>query len=234
MNPNVDAHTHAKITTGTYENKFGIAFEKVEGVYARASQIEKPAAARLADAHRLAADRGRAVRAGGRESVAAGAAPDGSASGWNFSASAAAWASFMIPRWPAARRPGGNRRRRERHFDAGTATPLGWCRCSQPLGLKILIEPGRFIVGNAGILVTRVEYVKRTGRKNFVIVDAAMNDLDPSGVLRRLSRNCAAHARTRTARRFPPMSSARSASRAIIFARTVRCRRSAKAITWRC
>ena len=47
----------------------------------------------------------------------------------------------------------------------------------QPLGLKILIEPGRFIAGNAGILVTRVEYVKRTGRKNFVIVDAAMNDL---------------------------------------------------------
>ena len=47
----------------------------------------------------------------------------------------------------------------------------------KPLGLKILIEPGRFIVGNAGILVTRVEYVKRTGRKNFVIVDAAMNDL---------------------------------------------------------
>jgi diaminopimelate decarboxylase len=47
----------------------------------------------------------------------------------------------------------------------------------QPLGLKILLEPGRFIVGNAGILVTRVEYVKRTGKKNFVIVDAAMNDL---------------------------------------------------------
>jgi diaminopimelate decarboxylase len=47
----------------------------------------------------------------------------------------------------------------------------------QPLGLKILMEPGRFISGNAGILVTRVEYLKRTGRKNFVIVDAAMNDL---------------------------------------------------------
>jgi diaminopimelate decarboxylase len=47
----------------------------------------------------------------------------------------------------------------------------------QPLGLRVLIEPGRFIVGNAGILVTRVEYVKRTGKKNFVIVDAAMNDL---------------------------------------------------------
>ena len=47
----------------------------------------------------------------------------------------------------------------------------------KPLDLRILIEPGRFIVGNAGILVTRVEYVKRTGKKNFVIVDAAMNDL---------------------------------------------------------
>jgi diaminopimelate decarboxylase len=45
------------------------------------------------------------------------------------------------------------------------------------LGLKLFIEPGRFIVGNAGILVTRVEYVKQTGKKNFVIVDAAMNDL---------------------------------------------------------
>jgi diaminopimelate decarboxylase len=43
--------------------------------------------------------------------------------------------------------------------------------------LKILIEPGRFISGNAGILVTRVEYVKRTGHKYFAIVDAAMNDL---------------------------------------------------------
>ena len=47
----------------------------------------------------------------------------------------------------------------------------------KPLGMKILLEPGRFIVGNAGILVTRVEYLKRTGNKNFVIVDAAMNDL---------------------------------------------------------
>src|SRR5213079_2305531 len=39
VNPNVDAHTHAKITTGTYENKFGVAFEQVEGVYARAAKL---------------------------------------------------------------------------------------------------------------------------------------------------------------------------------------------------
>src|SRR2546423_6679393 len=40
VNPNVDAGTHAKITTGTYENKFGIAFEQVEGVYARAARLK--------------------------------------------------------------------------------------------------------------------------------------------------------------------------------------------------
>src|SRR2546423_2961393 len=40
VNPNVEAHTHAKITTGTYENKFGIAFEKVEDVYARAGKLK--------------------------------------------------------------------------------------------------------------------------------------------------------------------------------------------------
>src|SRR6266581_1659141 len=47
----------------------------------------------------------------------------------------------------------------------------------KPLGLRVLMEPGRFISGNAGILVTRVEYVKHTGNKHFLIVDAAMNDL---------------------------------------------------------
>ena len=40
VNPGVDADTHAKITTGTYENKFGIQFEQVEGVYARASKLK--------------------------------------------------------------------------------------------------------------------------------------------------------------------------------------------------
>ena len=47
----------------------------------------------------------------------------------------------------------------------------------KPLGLRILVEPGRFLVGNAGVLVTGVLYVKKTGAKTFVIVDAAMNDL---------------------------------------------------------
>ena len=45
------------------------------------------------------------------------------------------------------------------------------------LGIRILVEPGRFLVGNAGVLLTRVRYLKRTGRKRFAIVDAGMNDL---------------------------------------------------------
>ncbi len=47
---------------------------------------------------------------------------------------------------------------------------------ARPLGCKFLIEPGRSIVGPAGVLLMRVLYTKRTGDKNFVIVDAAMND----------------------------------------------------------
>jgi diaminopimelate decarboxylase len=46
-----------------------------------------------------------------------------------------------------------------------------------PLGLKILLEPGRFLTGNAGVLLSRVEYLKRGHGKNFLILDAAMNDL---------------------------------------------------------
>lgn len=44
-------------------------------------------------------------------------------------------------------------------------------------GLRIIMEPGRFIIGNAGVLVTKVTYIKKTAAKNFVIVDAGMNDL---------------------------------------------------------
>ena len=45
------------------------------------------------------------------------------------------------------------------------------------LGIRTLVEPGRFLTGNAGVLLTRVRYIKQTGRKKFVIVDAGMNDL---------------------------------------------------------
>jgi len=175
VNPGVDAGTHAKITTGTYENKFGIQFEQVEGVYARArklthlrlrglqmhigSQITEaapfeqavrkvlPLLKRLQERHPLEFF----SVGGGLGIVYQPALASGAAAWWNTAA-----AKYILTPQKYA----------------GRLVPL-----LQPLNLKILIEPGRFIAGNAGILVSRVEFVKKTGRKNFVIVDAAMNDL---------------------------------------------------------
>jgi diaminopimelate decarboxylase len=176
VNPNVDAGTHAKITTGTYDNKFGIAFEEIEGLYARASKLKNirlhgiqmhigsqltdvkpfekaitkmlPMVARLKEAHDLKFF----SIGGGLGIMYQQALASGSAAWWKK---------------PEAK---------------GILTPASYAATVLPLlsqlkGLKFLLEPGRFIAGNAGILVTRIEYVKRTGKKNFVIVDAAMNDL---------------------------------------------------------
>ena len=175
INPNVDAHTHAKITTGTYENKFGIQLEDVEGIYARAarlpnlrlrgiqmhigSQLTETRPYEMAVKKVLSLVGSLAARygleffsiGGGLGIVYNPALASGSPVWWK----SAPARGIMTPDRYAAR-----------------LAPL-----LQPLGLKIMIEPGRFIVGNAGVLVTRVQYVKRTGRKHFVIVDAAMNDL---------------------------------------------------------
>ena len=175
VNPGVDAKTHAKITTGTYENKFGIAFENIEGVYARASKLknlrlrgvqmhigsqlttvspfEQAVRKVLPLVTRLKAKYGLEFFSigGGLGIVYEPALASGTAEWWQ----SAAAKNVLTPAKYAAR-----------------LLPL-----LAPLGLKILLEPGRFISGNAGILVTRVEYVKRTGKKNFLIVDAAMNDL---------------------------------------------------------
>ncbi len=175
VNPNVDAHTHAKITTGTYENKFGVAFERIEAVYARASKLKNlhlrglqmHIGSQLTEVAPFETAVRKIVplvqklqRRHGLEFFSIGGGlgiryQDALASG------AADW-------W-------------ERPENAQILTPARYASTLvpllAPLGLRIMIEPGRFISGNAGILVTRVEYVKKTGRKNFVIVDAAMNDL---------------------------------------------------------
>ena len=175
VNPDVDAGTHSKITTGTYANKFGIAFEQVEGVYARASRlrrlrlrgIQMHLGSQLTEVkpyelavrkllplvQKLSAHYGfECFSIGGGLGIVYDPALESGSPAW--------WKK------PAARKILTPARY------AATLVPL-----LKPLGLKILVEHGRFIVGNAGILVTRVEHVKRTGRKNFVIVDAAMNDL---------------------------------------------------------
>lgn len=175
VNPNVQAHTHKKITTGTYENKFGIALEEVEGVYARAARLKHlqllglqmhigsqitetapfeqavkkvlPVLARLRERHPLEFF----SLGGGLGIIYEPALASGTPAWWKSDPAR----KLLTPAKYAAR-----------------LLPL-----IQPLGLKVLLEPGRFISGNAGVLLTRVEYVKRTGKKNFLIVDAAMNDL---------------------------------------------------------
>lgn len=175
VNPNIDAGTHAKITTGTYENKFGIAFEKIEGVYARASKLKNlrlrgvqmhigsqltdvkpfelavrkvlPLVEKLKNKHGLEFF----SIGGGIGIIYKDALASGSPEWWKTPSAK----RIITPAMYAAR----------------------LVKLLQPLGLRILMEPGRFISGNAGILVTRIEFVKKTGKKNFLIVDAAMNDL---------------------------------------------------------
>ncbi|MEI6340474.1 MAG: diaminopimelate decarboxylase [Verrucomicrobiota bacterium] len=175
VNPNVDAHTHAKITTGTYENKFGIAFESIEKVYARAAKLpnlrlrglQMHIGSQLTDARpfrqaveKVAPLATKLATRYGLEFLSIGGGigiiyRDALASG--------------SPEWwsgPHAQ---------------GILTPESYAAelvpLLRPLGLRILLEPGRFLSGNAGVLLSRVEYIKKTGKKNFVIVDAAMNDL---------------------------------------------------------
>jgi len=175
VNPNVSAGTHRKITTGTYENKFGIAIEAVEEVYARASRWKNlrfkgfqmhigsqitavspfeqavrkvlPLVRRLKERHNLEFF----SIGGGLGIIYKPALASGNLAWWK----SAAARNILTPRTYAAR-----------------LLPL-----LKPLKLRVLLEPGRFISGNAGVLITRVEYVKNTGRKHFLIVDAAMNDL---------------------------------------------------------
>jgi diaminopimelate decarboxylase len=175
VNPNVAAGTHKKITTGTYENKFGIALEKIEGVYERAARLRhlslRGLQMHIGSQITAVAPFEQAVRkvlpllarlkrkygleflsiGGGLGIVYEPALASGSPAWWH----SAVAKNILTPQKYADR-----------------LLPL-----LRPLGLRILLEPGRFISGNSGILVTRVEYVKRTGRKNFLIVDAAMNDL---------------------------------------------------------
>lgn len=177
VNPNVDAKTHAKITTGKSENKFGIDFDRIAEVYANAaanlpnleikglqmhigSQLTSvepfveavkkvgPLVQELKRRHHL-----QFFSIGGglgivyKQSLASG-----------------------DPEWWS--REGNESHPLTIQAYADALVPL-----LQPLNLRILVEPGRFMVGNAGVLLTRVLHEKKGAAKSFVIVDAGMNDL---------------------------------------------------------
>ena len=163
INPDVDARTHRKISTGKAENKFGIPWQKARAVYARAAAlpgikvtgIDTHIGSQITelqpfdDAFALLAELVGTLRADGHAIE---------------------------------------------HIDLGGGLGIPYRTDNDPpplpdayaaivkkhvakLGLKVMFEPGRLIVGNAGILVSQVIYVKEGDAKNFLVVDAAMNDL---------------------------------------------------------
>jgi len=174
VNPDVDAKTHKYISTGKSENKFGIGLDRVEAVYEMAaglnhlelkglqmhigSQITEPKP--FADAIDKIVPVARHLRdrfgiqffsiGGGIGIVYQGSLESGERVWWQKQENQA----MSIEEY------------------AGAIVPR-----LQSLRMRVLLEPGRFLVGNAGVLLTRVLYRKETPNKVFIIVDVGMNDL---------------------------------------------------------
>lgn len=161
VNPDVDAKTHAKITTGLAENKFGIAWDEVTSVYAYAATLPglNPV--------------GLAMHIG---SQIVSTEP--------FETAFARMAE-MVSRL----REAGHRVSRVDcgggigiSYEAGEGVSLDdyaavMARHLGGLGLKLMMEPGRWLVGPAGVLLSSVIIAKKTGNSSFLVIDAAMNDL---------------------------------------------------------
>ena len=161
VNPDIDAGTHAKITTGTAENKFGIAFEDAPALYRRAAAMPELAL------------KGLAVHIG---SQLVDLAPYRAAFG-----RLAALARAILAEGLALERLDLGGGLGIRYAGEAPPTVASYARlvaeCVGSLGCALTLEPGRSIVGEAGVLVGRVLYVKDGATRRFVIVDAAMNDL---------------------------------------------------------
>ncbi len=161
VNPDVDANTHPYISTGLKENKFGIDIEQAEAVYMQA--------AGMANIDILGVD-------------------------CHIGSQLTEIRPFLdaLERVLALVDRLAEQGIKLAHLDLGGGLGIQYRDETPPLpadymaevlarledrALKILIEPGRAIAGNAGILLTRVEYLKHTEHKDFAIIDAAMNDL---------------------------------------------------------
>ena len=178
INPDVEAGGHKYISTGKSENKFGIGIERALEVYAAAAKMEHirlrgvqmhigsqiTEAAPFARAVAKVAPVARALKreygieffsvGGGLGIVYKSSLESGPQAWWQHADTQAA-PSLTVEEYAAAIVP-----------------------ALKPLGLRILLEPGRFLVGNAGVLLSTVQYLKQTDSgKKFVIVDAGMNDL---------------------------------------------------------
>ena len=161
VNPNVDAKTHPYISTGLKENKFGVAYEDALALYQHAARLPNLAISGI-DCHIGSQLLDPAPFAEALDKIL-------------LLIDQLATAGIKLHHIDL----GGGLGIRYRDEVAPTVKAY-----LQPLllklkgrGLKILLEPGRRLVGNAGLLLTKVEYLKPGEIKNFAIVDAAMNDL---------------------------------------------------------
>jgi len=176
INPDVAAVTHAYISTGKSEDKFGIALDRAAQIYERANKMPgvtirgvqmhigsqiteaKPFAAAIEKVALLVRELKSKYKiqffsvGGGMGIIYRRALESGSGKWWNEHGGEPS--AFSV-----------------RDYANAIVPPL------RELGLRILVEPGRFLVGNAGVLLTRVLYIKETGQKKFAIIDAGMNDL---------------------------------------------------------
>jgi diaminopimelate decarboxylase len=161
VNPDVDARTHPYISTGLRQNKFGVAYEDAERLYREAARLPQ------IDVVGVGCHIG---------SLMASAGPFADAAG------------RILALAQRLERAG----IRLAHIDLGGGFGIRY-RDETPASIgefvdgalgvlagrseTLIVDPGRAIVGNAGLLLTRVQYVKRGAEKNFLVVDAAMNDL---------------------------------------------------------
>jgi diaminopimelate decarboxylase len=184
VNPDVDAKTHPYISTGLKNNKFGVAFDRAMAVYCKASSLEHIEVTGV-DCHigsQLTDD------APLREAMN------------RIVVLADLLAAEGIPVHHIC--PGGGIG--ITYKDEATISLDAYAQALQAsLGdrdVELLLEPGRMLVGNAGVLLTRVEYVKPTEAKNFLVVDAAMNDLIRPPLYQAYHEVVAAHASDAPAR----------------------------------
>ncbi|KJU75743.1 diaminopimelate decarboxylase [Ectopseudomonas oleovorans] len=161
VNPDVDAGTHPYISTGLKENKFGIDIEQAEAVYARAAELPN------------------------LEVIGVDCHIGSQLTNLEPFLDALDRLLLLVDKLAA-------RGITIKHLDLGGGLGVQYRDEQPPLAgdyitavrkrlqgrdLGLVFEPGRFIVANAGVLLTQVEYLKHTEHKDFAIVDAAMNDL---------------------------------------------------------
>ena len=176
VNPDVDPHTHKYISTGSHENKFGIALDRIGAIYEQAAKmrnveivgVQMHIGSQIAEAKPFASAIGK---------VAPVVRDLKSKYGIKF-LSVGGGMGIIYQR---ALESGSGKWWREHGNESFAFSIRDYAEATVPLlrelDVRILVEPGRFLVGNGGVLLTRVRYIKKTGAKKFAIVDAGMNDL---------------------------------------------------------